>query len=152
MSSREAKSPDPRLLGVWRLVSFSKRGEDGTVSYPFGADAHGLLIYASSGEFSVQLMQRDRPRFAASAQREGTAEEIAAGFKGCISYFGTYELDVDGGFVTHRVEGSLFPNWEGDHMKRYCAFDGDRLTLTTPPMPWAGGTLATGIVVWRRAA
>ena len=151
MSEREASPAALRLLGAWRLVSFSKRSEDGIVSYPFGADAHGLLIYSSSNEFAVQLMQRDRPRFAASTQREGTAEEIAASFHNCIAYFGTYALDLDGGFVTHRVEGSLFPNWEGEPMKRYVAFEGDRLTLTTPPMPWAGGRLATGIVVWRRA-
>ncbi len=36
---------------------------------------------------------------------QGTPEEIEASFKGCISYYGSYELDIEGGFVVHKVEG-----------------------------------------------
>ena len=78
----------------------------------------------------------------------GTPEEVEASNKGCISYYGSYKLDADGSFVIHQVEGSLFPNWEGEGQKRFFEFSGDRLKLSTPPTPWGGQVV--GVLVWER--
>ncbi len=74
---------------------------------------------------------------------------MEASCTGCISYFGSYTLDVDDGFVVHQIEGSLFPNWEGDGQKRFFEFTGDRLKLSSPPMQWGGGQVV-GALVWER--
>ena len=79
---------------------------------------------------------------------QGTREEIEAGYEGYIAYYGSYEFDPTGGFVVHHMDGSLFPNWEGQGLKRYCAFSGLRLTLTTPPIVWGGESVGT--LVWER--
>ena len=137
------------IIGAWRLISFEIERDDGTVIRPFGADAQGSIIYTDSGRISAQVMRRDRPSFAAGDQMRGTPEEIEASYKGCISYYGSYKLDADDGFVVHQVEGSLFPNWEGEGQKRFFEFSGDRLKLSTPPMLWGGGQ-AVGVLEWER--
>ena len=138
------------IIGAWRLISFEIERDDGTVIRPFGADAQGSIIYTDSGRFSAQVMRRGRPSFAAGDQMRGTPEEIEASYKGCISYYGSYKLDADGGFVVHQVEGSLFPNWEGEGQKRFFEFSGDRLKLSTPPTLWDGGSQVVGVLVWER--
>jgi hypothetical protein len=138
------------IIGAWRLISFEIERDDGTVIRPFGADAQGSIIYTDSGRFSAQVMRRGRPSFAAGDQMRGTPEEIEASYKGCISYYGSYKLDADGGFVVHQVEGSLFPNWEGEGQKRFFEFSGDRLKLSTPPTLWGGGGQVVGVLVWER--
>jgi hypothetical protein len=138
------------IIGVWKVVSFETRRSNGEVTYPFGKDAQGSIIYTESGRFSVQLMRTGRPRFASADQMKGTSEEVEANFKGVISYYGRYEFDGEDGFVIHHVEGSLFPNWEGQGLKRYVEFSGNRLKLTTPPTLWGGGGEIIGIVEWER--
>jgi len=142
--------PSQDIVGAWRLVSFEIEREDETVIRPFGADAQGMIIYTDSGRFSVQVMRSDRPSIAAGDQMRGTPEEIEAIYKGCISYYGSYELDAEGGFVVHRVEGSLFPNWEGEGQKRFFELSGDRLRLRTPPTLWGGGGRIVGVLDWER--
>jgi hypothetical protein len=138
------------IIGAWRLISFEIERDDGTVIRPFGADAQGSIIYTDSGRFSVQVMRRGRPSFAAGDQMRGTPDEIEASYKGCISYYGSFKLDAEGRFVAHQVEGSLFPNWEGEGQKRFFEFSGDRLKLSTPPTLWGGGGEVVGVLVWER--
>ena len=101
------------FIGAWRLISFEFRKADGNIIYPFGEQARGSIIYTESGRYSAQLMRIDRPKFASGDQMKGTAEEIEANYKGCISYFGTYELDMQNSLIVHHVEASIFPNMEG---------------------------------------
>jgi len=138
------------IVGAWRLVSFQSQKDNGAVTYPFGEDVKGTIIYTAHGRFAVQLMRGARPRFADPDQMKGTAEEIKTSFEGCIAYFGHYELQAEAGFVIHHIEGSLFPNWEGQPLKRYCQITGDRLQLTTPPTVWGGGGQIVGLLEWQR--
>jgi hypothetical protein len=46
------------------------------------------------------------------------------------------------------VEGSLFPNWEGQKLKRFVELSDNRLTLSTPPTVWGGEVV--GVVLWER--
>jgi hypothetical protein len=139
------------LVGAWRLISFKMENDNGMVVYPFGTDAQGSIIYTDTGRFSAQVMRRDRPAFAANDQLKGTPEEIEANYQGCISYFGSYNLDAHGGYVVHHVESSLFPNWEGDGLKRFYEFSANRLTLSTPPIRWGGGQ-GVGTLVWEKVS
>jgi hypothetical protein len=56
---------------------------------------------------------------------------------------------VIGNQVIHHVEISTVQNWVGTDMVRTVRFDGDRMTLTTPPLP-VGGVLRTATLVWKR--
>lgn len=138
------------IIGVWKLVSFAIRTDKGAVIYPFGEDAQGSIMYTASGRFSVQLRRSNRPQFASGDQLKGTVEEIEANYKGYLSYYGSYDFDPNGGFVVHHVEGSLFPNWEGQGLKRYCELSANRLKLTTPPTLWGGKGEIIGTLVWER--
>jgi hypothetical protein len=145
----EGSTKNIPLIGVWTLISFEVRREGEELSFPFGRDAKGLLIYTDVGRFSVQLMRSKRPNFLSGDQLKGTIKEINECFKGCISYFGRYEYDANGGFVLHHIEGSLFPNWEGTQKRFVEVFD-KRVTVTTPPLIWGGKGLAVGALVWER--
>jgi len=138
-----------QLVGAWRLISFEIRREDGALIHPFGKDATGSIIYTGNGRMTAQVLRGGRPLSAAEDQMQGTPEEIEAYYKGCVAYFGSYEVNVEEGFVIHHVEGSLYPNWEGDDQKRFFKFSGNRLQLSTPPMKWGGGEM-TAVLVWER--
>jgi len=136
------------IIGAWKLISFEIHRENGEVTYPFGKNAQGSIIYTESGHMSVQLMRPDRPQFASGDQMKGTTEEIKANYESFISYYGPYEFDSKGGFVIHHVEGSLFPNWEAQRHKRFFELSGNRLKLSTPPLLWGGKVV--GVLLWER--
>jgi hypothetical protein len=137
------------IVGAWKLIVFEFLKSDGNIIYPFGEKANGCIIYADTGRYSAQLMRNDRPRFQAGDQMKGTADEIEASFKGCISYFGSYEFNAEGGYILHHVESSLFPNMDGSVQKRFFDLDGNRLQLKTQPIK-LGGEQAVGILQWER--
>lgn len=137
------------FAGAWTLVSFEFRKEDGEIIYPFGAEARGTIIYTESGRYSGQLMRRDRPRFAIPDQMKGTVEEIQSVFKGSISYFGTYDVDMENKIINHYVEGSLFPNMEGTNQKRSFEFTNGILTLQTQPFK-VNGEKVVGVLQWEK--
>jgi len=137
------------ILGAWRLVSIEFRKLDGSVIYPFGKQARGSFIYTETGRFSVQLMWADRPKFAIPDQMQGTTEEIIASYKGSISYFGTYEVDIENGVILHHVEGSIFPNMEGSEQRRFYKLTKNRLQLRTPTFT-VDGEGAVGMIEWER--
>jgi len=136
------------IIGAWKLISFQIKKENGVV-YPFGKNAQGSLIYTESGRVSAQVMRPDRPQFASGDQMKGTKEEIKLNFEGFVSYYGSYEFDRKKGLVIHYMEGSLFPNWEGQRQKRFFELSGNRLKLSTPPTLWGGGE-AVGVLIWER--
>lgn len=141
-------NPAP-IVGTWRLITFEFRKADGIVIYPFGASARGSIIYTESGRYSAQLMRLDRPKFASGDQMQGTAEEIETNYKGCISYFGTYEINLQDSLIIHHVEGSIFPNMEGRDQERFFELSENRLQLRTPPIK-LGGEKAVGVLLWER--
>lgn len=135
------------FVGTWRLVSFEARTADGQVSYPWGKDTVGYIMYREDGYMSGSIMSANRPEFAAGGIKGGSTEEKAAAADTYISYCGKYE--VQGDIVIHHIELSLFPNWVGVDLKRIFRFDGDRLLLSTPPI-LADGIERTGHLIWER--
>jgi len=137
------------LIGAWKLITFEFRRNDESVIHPYGKKARGSIIYTESGRYSAQLIRHDRPRFAISDQMQGTSEEITAAFKGCISYFGVYEVDLEYHKIIHHVEGSIFPNMEGTKQIRMFEIFDDHMTLTTPAFK-LDGEKAVGVLEWNR--
>jgi hypothetical protein len=137
------------ILGVWKLISFEFRNENNEVTYPFGKQAIGSFIYTDTLRFSGQLMRSDRPRFFISDQMRGTPAEMELAYKGVISYFGSYQVDVENKVINHFVEGSIFPNMEGTQQIRYFELQENILQLTTPKFN-LDGQRVFGIIVWER--
>ncbi len=138
-----------QLLGAWDLVSFSVTDSTGKVSYPFGADAVGVLMYDASGRMAAQLGRRDRPNFKSGDQQKGTDEEVRLAVQGYVAYFGTFEVKESEGVVVHKVIGGLFPNWNGTDQVRHVKLQGDRLTIEVSPSRWGGSGTVTRLV-WQR--
>jgi len=139
-----------QFIGSWKLISSEFRRSDGQLTYPYGRDAVGILMYDANGHFSAQVMRSDRPAFASGDPFEGTPKEIKSAFEGFIAYYGAYEVNQEKGTLTHHVEGSSFPNWVGTEQKRFFEFSGNRLTASTPPILW-GGQYITAVLIWERA-
>jgi hypothetical protein len=146
---REREALMQQLVGTWRLVSSEFRTSAGAVIHPLGEDAQGLCLISAEGYLAGQLMRRDRPAFAGGDQASGTPEEVRAAMEGYVAYYGPFELDPEGRRLVTRVEGSLFPNWLGSEQERFYRFEGDRMTLTTPPMA-LGDEEFHGVLVWER--
>jgi hypothetical protein len=135
------------LVGTWRLVSFAVRDEGGRIDYPFGRDAVGFITYTADGQMTVQFGRAARARLVAGDWVGATPTEIETAARDYFAYCGTYEFGD--GEVTHRVAFSLMPNWIGGELVRRVAFDGDRVTLSTPPTP-VGGRQQIATLVWQR--
>jgi hypothetical protein len=138
----------PVLIGAWKLLAFEFRTAGGII-YPFGKEARGSIIYTENGRYSAQLMKIGRPKFKIPDQMLGATDEMIESFKGCISYFGIYEIDFENKMITHHVEGSLFPNMEGRDQKREFKLIEGCLELKTPPTR-LGGREAVGVLLWRK--
>ena len=139
-----------RLLGTWKLVSCLGYWSDGRVTYPYGQNPEGLLIYDEQGHFSGQIQGQGRPLFESGNLLKGAPAEIKAAFEGYVAYYGTYEVDEEAASLTHYVQGSLFPNWVGTTQTRLYEFQEEKLTLTTLPFVGKRNQL-TLTLIWERA-
>ena len=135
------------FVGVWRLVSYVFIDAGGTVSYPFGMEPRGYIVYTADGYMSVNMMPSGRPNFRTAELLGGSTEEKARAVDTFLSYCGTY--DVQGDQVIHHVEVSLLPNWSDGDQRRFYQLDGRRLTLSTAPQ-LLRGKVQTPVLVWER--
>lgn len=137
---------DP-FVGAWRLLSLEARSSTGDVTYPFGMDVAGYLLYTREGYMSASIMQARRTQFASADALAASTELKAAAFDTYSSYAGRYE--VRGQKVIHHVAVSSFPNWTGKAQERFFAFSGEQLKLTAPPMR-IGGVEQNLVAIWQR--
>ena len=135
------------LVGSWKLVSFEMRDANGRISYPWGKDTQGYLMYNTDGYMSVNVMSSNRLKFSSADIKGGTSEEKVAAADTYVSYCGTYEIQQN--TVIHHIELSFFPNWIGVDQKRILSIEGDRLSLSIPTITVAG-VEQTGHLIWER--
>jgi hypothetical protein len=79
-----------------------------------------------------------------------TDAERAQALKTMIAYTGRYR--VEGGKVITEVEAAWNEAWVGGEQARNISFDGDRLSIESPPMPHPNieDKMVRVIVEWRR--
>jgi hypothetical protein len=143
-----SKEDLPKLVGTWKLISFNSQDPSGRITYPFGKDARGRLIYEADGRMAVQLMDPTRPRFMSDDPLATSEAEVRAAFGGYTSYYGTYSVNADEQTIIHHIEAALLPNWVGTNQKRRFEFDGKYLTLKGPLI--LGGVQGVVSLVWER--
>jgi hypothetical protein len=78
---------------------------------------------------------------------QGTMEEQAAAFKTFFAYSGSYALSADQ--VVHKIGISSIQNYVGKDLVRTVKFNGDRITLITPPT-LVNGKVQTVELTWQR--
>jgi hypothetical protein len=111
------------LMGTWRLVSSQDIAPDGTVTYPFGREASGVITYDAAGTMTAQVMRKGRTKRAAfeDAQPEPLLSYVA--------YWGTFDVDETKHIVTHHIKGDLDPaRIDTDNLRQY-ELAGDKLML-----------------------
>ena len=136
------------LVGAWELVSFEATAPDGAVSYPFGPDAIGLLVYTESGHMSVAIAKAGRPAFTSGSRLSETDDDAAAAYRSYSSYFGTYDFGATPETVMHNVVADLFPNFTGATKPRTVKLHNDTLTIDAAS---SAAYAPTATLVWSRA-
>ncbi len=144
----EQKKYRTSFKGVWKLQSFEIQLSNGKKIYPFGEKVKGLLIYTEK-YMSGKLMSFRRPNFTVSDPLKGTLTEIKKAFEEFIGYYGKYEIDESENIVKHYVEGSMFPNWEGETQERFFDLTDNILKLSTTPLSY-GAENAVGVLLWKK--
>ena len=136
------------LVGDWSLVSQYVE-LNGKKIDAFGSKPRGLMMLSANGKFSIILMKDQLPKFASNNRVKGSAEENQAVVQGSIAYFGSYKVNSMKGNtaqISMRIEGSTFPNWDGEEQPRDLTLVGDELRATSPKAAIGG----VPYVVWKR--
>jgi hypothetical protein len=136
------------LVGTWQLQSWTTGYSDrDELSYPFGEDPQGLLIYSKGGWMSAAISRSDRPRLPAdSSPRTTTPELQAQAYTSYFHYAGRYE--VREGHIIHFVTLSLNPDFPGTEQLRHVELDGQTLVLSGKDQ--VGDVTRFHSLVWHR--
>lgn len=124
-----------KLLGTWKLQSFTGMDESGKATHIMGDGATGFICYSQDGWMSVEILRAGRPRYDVPDTELGSDEQTLAAARGMFAYAGRFTVDEENQIVYHDLEFSLIPNWIGSRQKRYVDFrdDGNTLILTADP-------------------
>ena len=134
-----------QLIGAWAYVSSTATLPDGSPLW--GTSPSGLMIFAEDGRFSWQIFRSDRPKLASKDRMQGTADENAAILQGSLAYFGTYSVDEADKTIITVVEGSTFPNSEGETLKRIITRLTDDMLVYENPSTTRGERIEA---IWKR--
>jgi hypothetical protein len=133
-----------KLVGTWKLVSASSTTKTGERSdTPYGPNPVGFLTYTADGRVTALISYGGRKSLSVGAQQEEQAEA----FKTFLAYAGRYALS--GEKVTHYIEISSIQNYVNKELVRSIKFQGDQMTLVTPPTP-VNGKVQTLELIWER--
>ena len=137
-----------KLVGTWKLVSASSTSSTGERSEtPYGPSPVGFLTYTGDGRVTALISYGGRKPLSVGGGTLATLEEQAEAFKTFLAYAGRYTLSGDK--VTHHIEISSIQNYVNRDLVRSVKFQGDRITLVTPPTP-VNGKIQTVELIWQR--
>jgi hypothetical protein len=129
------------LVGTYKLVS-QVQDIAGTPLETYGKSPHGYLVLTPT--LAVMFYTADNRKFGTSMAEKAALFETVAGWAGVYR--------VEGSKFVVRVNTSWVENWNGKDQIRHWALSGNRLTLTSDPMPFARDPSKTMIVraVWEK--
>jgi len=139
-----------RLVGTWRLRTWTSEGDDG-ILHPMGEAPEGILVYTPDGTMITTIGAAGRPPIDGGDLLAGPVDQRLEALETFIAYSGTFH--VEGGDILHEVTMSLFPNWIGTTQRRHVTLseDGRDLLLAADPFVLRG-RLSTQRLLWRRVA
>lgn len=118
-----------KLTGAWTLVSWEITYlRDGAVTFPFGQNPEGILIYSPDGYMSANISRTGRARLNNASVRKASEEEKCMAFESNFSYAGPFTIEGD--HVIHRVEHALNPMMVGTTQRRHMEFIDRSLILS----------------------
>lgn len=141
------------IIGAWRLVTWENRDEAGAVTYPFGPDAVGYLVYTAAGIAVMELMTANRAPYAGGDILRGTPDERAAAAGTYRAYAARWELRGDDR-VRLTFLTSLYPNRVGTSDELFVdrdENDRNRMTIRTAPL-LSDGAMQVNRFLWERVA
>ena len=139
------------LVGIWKLVSCEAIRTSGTRIPIYGRRPVGWLYYDEAGHMSVHIMKSGRHHCDSETKFGASDHEMKSAYEGYEAYFSNYSIDAERQTISHKVVGSLFPNWTGSTQHRYYAFDSaNRLVLSTAPVGEQPDGNTVVELVWER--
>ncbi len=138
-----------KIAGNWFLTDYVFITSDGDKYAPWGENFAGHITYGENNTMSVQIMRSDRRHFVGPDVLQGFPEETKEAFDGYIAYWGKFALNTEEKYVTHFLEGCLFPNWINTEFRRYYRFEEGLLVLETAPLLF-NGRQCVATLKWRR--
>ena len=120
--------PAEKFIGTWFLQKFEAQTESGDwISFEqMGPNPFGILMYDNVGNMAVQIARQDR----SIPDPDNVIADIVNGY---AAYVGAYEINRDGGTVTHHRSAHINPDLDDLSVVRYFQFDGKFLILTLAP-------------------
>jgi hypothetical protein len=114
---------------------------------PYGPGPAGFLTYGEDGRMTSLISYGGRKPLSFGGGSRSPQEEQAEAFNTFLAYAGRYTLEDEK--VIHHVEISSIQNFVNRDLARSIKFDGDRITLTTPPTA-VNGKIQTIELIWQR--
>jgi hypothetical protein len=145
--SADVPSPMNDLVGTWKLVSASSKASSGLRNEtPYGQNPTGFLTYTADGRVVALISHGNREPLTVGGGANAQ-EEQAEAYKTFLAYGGRYTLSGD--MVTHHVDISSIQMYVGKDLVRTVKFEGDQITLTTPPTR-LDGKIQIVELIWQR--
>jgi hypothetical protein len=133
-----------KLAGNWKLVTFYTEDiQTKQRNNVYGEQPNGYIAITPEGRlFAVITADGRKP--------PQTPEEQAADFRSMIAYTGKYR--VEGDKLITKVDVAWNEGWVGTEQVRFWRLEGDRLNITTAPIPNpnAHGRMMIGSLVWEK--
>jgi lipocalin-like protein len=145
VTQRSVADDSPRLIGVWKLLSFQSEFQDGSPTRAmFGEHPSGYIILTKEGRMMSVIEGENRKAPQTDADRASLLNSL-------IAYSGKYR--IDGSQWILAVDVAWNPAWDGTEQVRSFELAGDRLTVTSPwqhAPNFPGAPMSRGIVVFER--
>ena len=136
------------IKGRWYVQSWTQEYDDGRVTHPFGEKLEGFIEYGEGTMFCL-VTRSPRTLFSSGAQWDASDADKAAAYNEFLSYAGSYSLDD--GHVTHHVELSIFPNWQGGSQRRRIVWGDNGELMLIARLEEGTPNARTARLTWRRS-
>ena len=123
------------LVGTYKVISTDVE-VGGSATQPLGKTPHGYLVLTPTR--AVFFFTAENRKFGTSV------DEKAALFDTLVGWSAVYR--VEGGKIVFAVDASWVENWNGKHQVRNWALSGNRLTLTSDPVPFPRDPSKTSVL------
>jgi len=114
----QQKTLKEQLVGTWLLVSAETTNPDGTKFQTYGTKPVRTTVYDATGHYSNINVNTTIRNFASNNRSTGTADENKSVVQGSIGNIGTYTVDEASKTMLMHVDGSTFPNSNGQDQER----------------------------------